>query len=52
MKKFEDFKNECYLKNPQISLQTIEILYKVYIVNNNNLHNSDEKTKTKKTTKK
>ena len=52
MKNFEDFKNECYLKDSQISLQTIELLYKIYIVNNNNLNNSDEKTKTKKTSKK
>ena len=52
MKSFEEFKEECYLKNPQISLQTIELLYKIYIVTNNNLNNSDEKSKSKKTTKK
>jgi len=58
MVNFEDFKYECYKKDSQISLQTIEILYYKLIAEiqkpandpiNNNL---DIKPKTKKTTKK
>lgn len=49
MKSFEEFKEECYLKDPQISLQTIELLYKIgNFVNNNATNNLDEKQKTKK----
>jgi hypothetical protein len=53
MKSFEEFKEECYLKNPQISLQTIELLYKIgNFVNNNTTTNLDEKPKLKKKSKK
>jgi hypothetical protein len=53
MKSFEEFKEECYLKDPQISLQTIELLYKIgNFVNNNATNNLDEKPKTKKKSKK
>lgn len=53
MQSFEEFKQECYLKDSQMSLQTIELLYKISnFVNNNLPSNLDEQPKTKKKSKK
>ena len=58
MVNFEDFINECYKKDSQISLQTIEILYYQLMADMQKTANDpvnisqDEKPKTKNTTKK
>lgn len=49
MKDFEKFKNEAYIKDPQISLQTIIVLYEQSLIVKTDL---DEKPKNKKTSKK
>ena len=57
MVNFEDFINECYKKDPQISLQTIEILYFQLMADMQKPTNDpvnisqDEKPKSKKNTK-
>ena len=54
MKDFEEFKQDCYNKDSQISLQTIELLYILYInqIADTKNPNLDEKATTKKTRKK